>query len=207
MEKVEGRVGSQSLDVANRIADAFSQRLVQTEAALQRLQEETERHWSSDGERQIALETSVRAHLQGAEDAAKKHERDLGEIYQALVKLGANQQTLGDNFTAWRIETGGDIGIVSNRLQQLEQTTLDLLSCWPPRQRHAGAAPGEPKVRGGRPTASSAGCTAPATSWRTLPPPADTPSAGKSCHAARCREEVLNWHAGAGSSLLEARAS
>jgi hypothetical protein len=127
METVEGRVGSQTLDVANRIADAFSQRLSQTEAALQLLQEETERHWSSDGERQIALEASVRAHLQGAEEAAKKQERDLGEIYQALVKLGANQQTLGDNFTAWRIETGGDIGIVNNGLQRLEQTTLDLL--------------------------------------------------------------------------------
>jgi hypothetical protein len=69
----------------------------------------------------------VRAQLQGAEEAGKTHERDLGEIYQALVKLGANQQTLGDNFTAWRIESGGDIAIVNNRLQQLEQTTLDLL--------------------------------------------------------------------------------
>jgi len=127
METVEGRVGTQTLDVANRIADAFSERLSKTEAALQRLQEETERHWSSNGERDIALEASVRAHLQGAEEAGKKHERDLGEIYQALVKLGANQQTLGDNFTAWRIESGGDIGIVDNRLQQLEQTMLDLL--------------------------------------------------------------------------------
>ena len=127
MEAVEGRVGTQTLDVANRIADAFSERLAQTEAGLQRLQEETERHWSSNGERQIALEASVRPHLQGAEEAGKKHERDLGEIYQALVKLGANQQTLGDNFTAWRIETGGDIGIVNNGLQKLEQT---MLTCW-----------------------------------------------------------------------------
>ena len=69
----------------------------------------------------------MRAQLQGAEEAGKTHARDLGEIYQALVKLGANQQTLGDNFTAWRIESGGDIGIVSNRVQQLEQTMLDLL--------------------------------------------------------------------------------
>ncbi len=116
-----------TLEVGNRIADAFSERLGKTEAGLQRLQEETERQWSSNGERQIALETSVRAHLQGAEEAGKAHARDLGEIYQALVKLGANQQTLGDNFTAWRIESGGDIGIVSNRVQQLEQTMLDLL--------------------------------------------------------------------------------
>jgi hypothetical protein len=127
LSAVEGRVGSQTLEVANRIADAFSERLQKTEAGLQRLQQETERHWSSNGERDIALEASVRSHLQGAEEAGKKHERDLGEVYQALVKLGANQQTLGDNFTAWRIETGGDIGIINNRLQQVEQTMLDLL--------------------------------------------------------------------------------
>jgi hypothetical protein len=65
--------------------------------------------------------------MQAAEEAVKKQERDLGEIYQALVKLGANQQTLGDNFTAWRIETGGDIGIVNNGLQKLEQTMLDMI--------------------------------------------------------------------------------
>jgi Clp amino terminal domain, pathogenicity island component len=127
METLEGRIGKQTLDVANRIADAFSERLTRTETGLQHLQQETERHWSSNGERQIALEASVRAHLQAAEEAGKKQERDLGEVYQALVKLGANQQTLGDNFTAWRIETGGDIGIVNNGLHQLEQTVLDLL--------------------------------------------------------------------------------
>jgi Clp amino terminal domain, pathogenicity island component len=127
IDKVPAGDATHTLEVANRIADAFSERLGKTEVGLQRLQEGTERHWSSNGERQIALEASVRAQLQGAEEAGKTHARDLGEIYQALVKLGANQQTLGDNFTAWRIESGGDIGIVSNRVQQLEQTMLDLL--------------------------------------------------------------------------------
>jgi hypothetical protein len=127
MEAVQVRVGTQTLDVANRIADAFAERFAQTEAGLQRLQEATERHWSSDGERQIALEASVRSHLQGAEEAGRKHDRDLGEIFRELVKLVANQHTLSDNFTAWRIETGGDIGIVNNGLQRLEQTVLDLL--------------------------------------------------------------------------------
>jgi hypothetical protein len=127
MEAIEGRIGTQTRDLADRMSEAFADRLGGTETGLKHLKEETEKHWSSNGERQIALEASVRAHLQGAEDAGKKHERDLKEIYQALVKLGANQQTLGDNFTAWRIETGGDIGIVSNRVQQLEQTVVDLL--------------------------------------------------------------------------------
>ena len=125
MEAMEGRLGAPAPDAP--IAQAVSERLGTTETGLKRLTEETEKHWSSSGERQIALEATVRAHLQSAEEAGKKHERDLNEIYQALVKLGANQQTLGDNFTAWRIESGGDIGIVSNRLQQLEQTMLDVL--------------------------------------------------------------------------------
>jgi hypothetical protein len=127
LEVIEGRLGTPTLEAADRIAEAFANRFEKTETGLKDLQEETEKHWTSSSERQIALEASVRAHLQSAEAAGKKHERDLNEIYQALVKLGANQQTLGDNFTAWRIESGGDIGIISNRLQQLEQTMLDRL--------------------------------------------------------------------------------
>jgi predicted signal transduction protein with EAL and GGDEF domain len=123
---IEGRLGTQALDIANRVGAALAERLEGAQSGLRQLEEETEKRWSSNGERQIALEAAVRAHLQSAEASAKKHERDLNEIYQALVKLGANQQTLGDNFTAWRIESGGDIGIVSNRVQQLERTVLDL---------------------------------------------------------------------------------
>jgi len=128
MRAIEGRLGTQALDVANRVGAAVAERLEGAQTGLRHLEEETEKRWSSNGERQIALEASVRAHLKSAEEAEKKHERDLNEIYQALVKLGANQQTLGDNFTGWRIESGGDIGIVSNRVQQLERTVLDLLS-------------------------------------------------------------------------------
>jgi hypothetical protein len=124
---IEGRLGTQALDIANHVGAALTERLEGAQSRLRHLEEETEKRWSSNGERQITLEASVRAHLQSAEESAKKHERDLNEIYQGLVKLGANQQTLGDNFTAWRIESGGDIGIVSNRVQQLERTVLDLL--------------------------------------------------------------------------------
>jgi hypothetical protein len=92
---------------------------------LQHLEDETEKHWSSHGERQIALEAAVRAHLESADAAGKQHAREHSEISQALVKLGANQHTLGDNLTAWRIESGGDISIISNRLQQLERILLD----------------------------------------------------------------------------------
>jgi hypothetical protein len=127
LEAAEERIELRALEAADKVASGLAERLERTEASLRRLQEASDRHWTSGGERQIALEASVRAQLQTAEEANKAYERHLGEIYQALVKLGANQQTLGDNFATWRTETGGDIGIVNNRLQHLEQTALELL--------------------------------------------------------------------------------
>ena len=73
------------------------------------------------------MEVAVRSHLQGAEEQAKTHERDLHEIYEALVKLGSNQQTLANNLNTWRLDTSGDVSIVSNRLERLETTVMESL--------------------------------------------------------------------------------
>lgn len=73
------------------------------------------------------MELAVRSHLQGAEEQAKTHERDLHEIYEALVKLGSNQQTLANNLNTWRLDTSGDVSIVSNRLERLEATVMESL--------------------------------------------------------------------------------
>jgi hypothetical protein len=74
-----------------------------------------------------SMEVAVRSHLQGAEEQAKTHERDLHEIYEALVKLGSNQQTLANNLNTWRLDTSGDVSIVSNRLERLEVTLMESL--------------------------------------------------------------------------------
>ena len=80
------------------------------------------------GEQFVSLEAAVRAHLETAAAATKARERELGEVYEALVKLGANQQTLGNNLNTWRLENSGDLSIISNKLEQLEQTTLGVLT-------------------------------------------------------------------------------
>jgi Clp amino terminal domain, pathogenicity island component len=113
LEAVEGRIGAQTTELANSLAGALSQRL----------QEGGE----SAGSQQIALETSVRAHLRKSEEASKAREHELEEIHEAVVQLATGQQLLADNLAAWRAESGGDTAIVSNRLQQLEHTALDLL--------------------------------------------------------------------------------
>ena len=46
---------------------------------------------------------------------------NLDEVHDALVKLGTNQQTLAGNLEQWRLESGGDLGIISNRLELLER--------------------------------------------------------------------------------------
>lgn len=74
------------------------------------------------------MELVVRSHLQSAEEQAKTHERDLHEVYEALVKLGSNQQTLANNLNTWRLDTSGDVSIVSNRLERLEQTVMESLA-------------------------------------------------------------------------------
>ena len=56
------------------------------------------------------------------------HERDLNEIFEALVKLGTNQQTLANNLEAWRLDSSGDVSIVSNRLENMERTLQDALT-------------------------------------------------------------------------------
>jgi hypothetical protein len=70
---------------------------------------------------------AMRTRLQAAEDAGNVSERRHGEIRQAMTSLDASQQMLADNLATWRVESGADIAIVSNRLQQLEQKALDLL--------------------------------------------------------------------------------
>ena len=93
----EVRVGSQPLDVA-AASPMRSERLWPPRPPAAPAGGKPSGMGAPDGERQIALEASVRSHLQGAEEAGKKRRAGPGRVYQALVKLGANQQTLGDNF-------------------------------------------------------------------------------------------------------------
>jgi hypothetical protein len=132
---IEQRVTGSSAEIARNLsapleeslARLITDRLRETDAGAARLLDDGRQSWIDAGERLTALDSSIRAHLQGAEDVSKTHERDLGEIYEALVKLGANQQTLANNLNTWRLDTSGDVSIVSNRLEALETTVLETL--------------------------------------------------------------------------------
>jgi ATP-dependent Clp protease ATP-binding subunit ClpA len=97
------------------------------EASLQHLREEAERRWAQATERHQALEASVRAQMEKSDEARKSNHDVLSAIYDALLKLGTNQHELGEHFSAWRTETSGDLGIISSRVDQLDQAALDML--------------------------------------------------------------------------------
>lgn len=128
VEAVEGRVASGNAAGLATLSAPVADLLAQAEANLQHLREETERQWAAATERQQALEASVRAQMEKADEARKSNHDVLSAIYDALLKLGTNQHELGEHFNAWRSETSGDLGIISSRVDQLDHAALDMLS-------------------------------------------------------------------------------
>lgn len=132
-DKLEQRLAEQSNELGRAVTPALSERLGQV--VSERLAQLSERIGSVETkglpadviEKIGQLDVAVRAQLLSAEELAKTHERDLSEIYEALVKLGSNQQTLANNLNTWRLDTSGDVSIVSNRLEALETTVLESL--------------------------------------------------------------------------------
>ena len=130
IEAVEKRITAESWDAANTISSLVSERLDQAEGTLKRLHEEGALTLNSASRQLLALEPALQAHLERTEEATRNHEREIGEMYEALVKLGTNQQTLAGNLSSWRQESGGDLGVINNRLEQMDralQATLGRL--------------------------------------------------------------------------------
>jgi hypothetical protein len=97
------------------------------EEGLTQLREDAERRWTLATEHQQALEASLRAQMEKAEEARKSSHDVLGAIHEALLKLGVRQDELGRNLAAWREETSGDLGIISSRVDRLDQAAHDRL--------------------------------------------------------------------------------
>jgi hypothetical protein len=87
------------------------------------------------------LEEALNAHGQALEEANRKYVHDSQEVFAAVARIGANQQTLAGNLEAWRLDSSGDISIVSNRLQEMEQALRAVLPRPRPEQPPADQAP------------------------------------------------------------------
>lgn len=110
---LETRIGAQPPAIAEAVSYMLSQRHDEREAAV--------------AQGLAAFEGTLRTQAERMEQATKAHEHDLSEVYEALVKIGTNQQTLGANLEGWRIENSGDLSIVNNRVESMEQALLAVL--------------------------------------------------------------------------------
>jgi Clp amino terminal domain, pathogenicity island component len=122
---LENKLSEQPSAIADAIAYMLSKRRAGAEEPLQLIAEDGA---GSIAEKLTSLEAVLRAQSERVEEAGKIHERDLNEIFEALVKLGTNQQTLASNLESWRLDNSGDVSIVSNRLENMERTLQETLA-------------------------------------------------------------------------------
>jgi hypothetical protein len=128
LDAIEGRMAGQGAELANTLAGLLGDRLARTlgevASELERFRGEREASARAHLDALAALKAAFDAEHKRNSEAAKAREEELGEIYGALLKLGTNQQTLGNNLNTWRLETSGDISIISNRLERMEKAAL-----------------------------------------------------------------------------------
>lgn len=125
---LESKLSEQPSAIADAVAYMLTEHRNGGDESLQLIAEDGVHGPGTMLARLAELETMVRAQTDRMEDAGKVHERDLNEIFEALVKLGTNQQTLANNLEAWRLDSSGDVSIVSNRLENMERSLHDALT-------------------------------------------------------------------------------
>lgn len=131
MEQIEGLAGrlgrieaaleARRDEIGTALAEPLLAKFAQVEAGGERRHGEGVKVLQVLGERLAAVEGAIGEAGERVAGVAKSQQDDMEEMREGLVKLGNNQRTLADNLDRWRLETSGDIGIVSNRLGHVEQ--------------------------------------------------------------------------------------
>ncbi len=131
MQALKGQMDQGRLDLTSgfaQVVEPLAQRLQAMEAAAERQHSEGGQAWQTIVQRLTGSEPVLRgldqrvATFDGLLKAqVEGNKSNLDEVHDALVKLGTNQQTLAGNLEQWRLESGGDLGIISNRLELLER--------------------------------------------------------------------------------------
>ncbi len=72
-------------------------------------------------DRLAQLERALTAFAESSVTNGNGHENELTEVHEALLKLNANQQTLAGSLDQWRLDSTGDLSVISNRLKVIEE--------------------------------------------------------------------------------------
>lgn len=99
-------------------------RAFEEQLATQKLQ--SERIETLLTEKLGAIERLVGEQLQSIAGVAKSGTEEVGRVNTALETVTSNQRMLASAFDQWRLDAGGDLGIIDNRVQLLEATAKGL---------------------------------------------------------------------------------
>jgi uncharacterized protein YicC (UPF0701 family) len=117
-----------------RSTTEIGERLVRLERSMDNRAAETGRTVSFVGERLRAFEEqltlqnqqgaslkqAIDERLQAMANVAQASTDELTRVSAALETVTANQRTLASAFDQWRLDAGGDLGVIDNRVQGLE---------------------------------------------------------------------------------------
>jgi Clp amino terminal domain, pathogenicity island component len=116
-QSIKGQIDQSRLDLTSAMAqvvEPLTQRIQQLEGTAERRQSDSGQIMQTLVQRVTGFDSTLKSQSETGKS-------DFVEVQDALVKLGTNQQTLAGNLEQWRLESGGDLGIISNRLELLER--------------------------------------------------------------------------------------
>jgi hypothetical protein len=116
-QSIKGQLDQSRLDLTSAMAqvmEPLTQRIQQLEATSERRQSDSGQILQTLVQRVVGFDSSLKVQSEASKT-------EFVDMQDALVKLGGNQQTLAGNLEQWRLESGGDLGIISNRLELLER--------------------------------------------------------------------------------------
>jgi hypothetical protein len=73
-------------------------------------------------DRLASLDDAMKTQDERAHEFATLRERDLADLREMFAKHGSHLHSLAASLERWRLESGGDLGIISNRLELLERS-------------------------------------------------------------------------------------
>lgn len=105
-----------------QLTEPVNERMRLVEQGIARSQNEGKELWRALGDRLGQIESAVRMQGNGL---VQQLQRDKGEMAEAIIKLGANQQVLAENLEAWRADQAGNVSIIANHVDRLEQALYE----------------------------------------------------------------------------------
>lgn len=121
VQSIAGVLERQRADVATAVGQQIGERFTQLTQIMERRQVESVDAARQSSDRIGRLETGLKAFSDKMVELQSMRDKDLIDLHDALVKINANQQTLAGSMDQWRLDTAGDLSVVSNRLDAVDK--------------------------------------------------------------------------------------